>query len=265
MKRFPPLFAMAALLIASFACKALSSSNVEDEPVIFTQTIPATDTNSDASAGVTDEEIPIPVEAVDIQNFGDTTLFYLAMTIEEGADYYQTEMPTKGYVEETAITVISDSFFSLVFSGHPSGSEVAITGVDLGDGTINITIELQDILKTPADTNGQPPTTLPSVQPNPAGVIDEEIPIPQNAVNLINVADTLMFHVPMTIEEGVNYYQTEMPARGYEEVSAITRVSDDSFTLVFSGHPSGLEVYIAGTDDGDGTINIAIELRDILK
>lgn len=260
MKRYTSVLLLTALIVATLACKALPLSVAEDEP---TSPSPVNDTSTQPSDVTVEEEIPIPEEAVNLQTFDNTTIFQVAMTIEEGANYYLTEMAARGYMEETAITVISEDIFSLVFSGHSSGMEVSITGTNNGDGTITIAIELADVLSTPSDTNVQP-----SAQPNsnnPAGVADEEIPIPENAVDIIKVADTLMFQVEMTIEEGANYYLTEMPARGYTEVSSITRISNDSFTLVFSGHPSGLEVYIVGTDDGSGKINIAIELRDIIK
>jgi hypothetical protein len=51
----------------------------------------------------------------------------------------------KGLTERTATTAITDTTFSLVFDGDPSGKAIVVQGVDLGNGTTNVNIRYENI------------------------------------------------------------------------------------------------------------------------
>jgi len=84
----------------------------------------------------------------DVQNFtggGDDVNFATNLSLEEAIDFYRSAFADMGLTERELNTSITDATFSMVFDGHESGKAVVIQGVDLGNGTTNINIRLEDV------------------------------------------------------------------------------------------------------------------------
>lgn len=66
-------------------------------------------------------------------------------SIDEMVSYYRGETQGNNLTERTLLTSITDTAVNLVFDGHSSGKALVIQMVDLGEGTINVNIRLEDV------------------------------------------------------------------------------------------------------------------------
>jgi hypothetical protein len=76
---------------------------------------------------------------------GGVLNFQTKSTLDESMAFYRDEYGNQGYTERDILTVTSETTFSMVFDGHESGKAIVVQGVDLGDGTTNISIRLEDV------------------------------------------------------------------------------------------------------------------------
>lgn len=94
-----------------------------------------------------DSPFPIPDDpSVTIGLLSDIMVSYLVeMSVDDLAAYYRTELSAQGYTEREDLTVFEGSVVSMVFDGHPSGQALVVQLVDLGDGTSNASVFLEDV------------------------------------------------------------------------------------------------------------------------
>ena len=162
MKKSSILLAIVVLVLASLACQTLTgggtevsptnipdvNSNEGSDPTIPTiPTIPpvAPEESSIPPIG-TSTDFPLPADAINVISVGnDVVNFQTKLSLDEGLDFYKDQFGKLGYTERNILTVTSETIFSIVFDGHESGKAIVVQGVDLGDGTINISITLSDI------------------------------------------------------------------------------------------------------------------------
>jgi hypothetical protein len=163
MKKYSLLLAMLALVLASLACQtvmgggdenfelpdATSLPEATEAPQVDGGEIPTIPPVATQDGGITiggDSEFPMPSDAANVISMGnDITNFQTKLSLEEGMQFYRDEFGKLGYTERDILTVTSDTTFSMVFDGHASGKAITVQGVDLGDGTINISITLSDV------------------------------------------------------------------------------------------------------------------------
>jgi hypothetical protein len=93
-----------------------------------------------------DTVFPLPD---DVQNFtgdgGKSPInFQTSLSLDEVIEFYRQAFTEQGLTERTILTEISDSGFSMVFDGWPSGKAVVIQGVDFGT-SINVNIRFEDV------------------------------------------------------------------------------------------------------------------------
>jgi len=102
---------------------------------------------SESAGGVPDveSEFALPDGATNIQDMGGSINFQVKMNKDEAMKFYMDSFTSSGYTERAILTVTSETTFSMVFDGHESGKAIVIQGVDLGDGTVNINIRLEDV------------------------------------------------------------------------------------------------------------------------
>jgi predicted outer membrane repeat protein len=85
----------------------------------------------------------------DVSNLTDTgggaINFQTSISLEDAIVFYRAEFSEAGYVERDINTAITETTFSMVFDGHASGEAIVIQGVDLGDGSTNISIRFEDV------------------------------------------------------------------------------------------------------------------------
>ena len=152
------LLAVAMLVLASFACQAVTGGGSPQAPSLPSRGIDATVVPGDTGGAPTPSEsngggsftssadFPMPSDASNVVKLGnDTVNFQTKMTLAESMTFYRTEFGKLGYKERGILTVTSDSTFSIVFDGHKSGKATLIQGVNLGNGTTNISIRLDNV------------------------------------------------------------------------------------------------------------------------
>jgi hypothetical protein len=161
MKKYSVLLAIIALVLASLACQTVMGGGDNDfnAPDLPNATeVPQTDGGTEIptvppittdDGGITiggESEFPMPADAINVISMGsDVVNFQTKLSLDEGMSFYRDEFGKLGYTEREILTVTSSTTFSMVFDGHKSGKAIAVQGVDLGDGTINISITLSDI------------------------------------------------------------------------------------------------------------------------
>ena len=99
------------------------------------------------AAAEIESEFPIPddVDAGSVMDMGDGAInFQTSLSLPDAVTFYRFAFIDLGYVEREINTSITDTVFSIVFDGHPSGKAIVIQGVTLGDNT-NINIRFEDI------------------------------------------------------------------------------------------------------------------------
>jgi hypothetical protein len=93
---------------------------------------------------------------------------------------------------------------------------------------------------------------------------ESEFPMTADAYDLVDVGDgTLIFYTKLSGEEALESYRDEYTSKGYTEREILTVITDDTFSIVFDGDPSGQAVVIQSVDLGDGSRTITIWLEDV--
>ncbi len=157
MKKYSVLLAILALVLASLACQTVLGggsdiNQIESLPTVDNSgdttiaTPEATEESVDPGFSVGgDSEFPMPDDAVNVVNVAGNVNFQTKLSLEEVMAFYRDTYGKQGLTERELLTTVTDGVFSFVFDGEPSGKAIVIQGVDLGDGTVNVNISLQDI------------------------------------------------------------------------------------------------------------------------
>jgi len=162
MKHYRIFFAIAILVLASLACQALTGGGSNDgnrvpssndngtqsqdvQPTVAPDESNNNDDNSNSNSSV-DSEFPMTADAYNVVEVGDGSIvYYTKLSSEDAMKFYRDEYTARGYTEREILTVVSDTTFSMVFDGDPSGKAVVVQSVDLGDGSRTIAIRLEDV------------------------------------------------------------------------------------------------------------------------
>lgn len=154
MNKFGILLVILVLFFSSLACQTLlGGGNGANE----TETLPPIDSPGDSPAATPESsddfnfslggevDFPMPGDAFNVVNVAGVVNYQTNLSLDEVMAYYRDEFGKQGYTERDTLTVISDGVFSIVFDGHESGQAIVLQGVDLGDGSVNVNISLQDV------------------------------------------------------------------------------------------------------------------------
>ena len=147
MKHYRIFLALTALVIASLACNALAGgknnsavpTSSDNQPT--GASTPSNDSSNNNTTVKTD--FPLTADASNVVDMGDgSILYYTKMSQADLMKFYRDAYAAKGYKERELLTVTSDTTFSMVFDGDPSGKAIVIQSVDLGDSrTVAIRLE----------------------------------------------------------------------------------------------------------------------------
>ena len=148
MKNKRSILLLAVLLILSLACGLFGGGSGGSEGGVPSGE--SGEAQQDApvpsGSGKYDTEFPMPPKVENFMELGEDTINYQApMELTEVVEFYRSEFDKAGYSEREIVTSIEDSTFSLVWDGHPSGKAIVVQGVDLGDGTTNVNVRLEDV------------------------------------------------------------------------------------------------------------------------
>jgi len=143
---------LAMLVIASLACGLFGdtgSTGVDDS--LSTPGSTGSDgvgdtPSSPGGSGDYDTEFPLPASVENFMKLDDNSINYqTSMELTEVVDFYREAFKSAGYEERDITTVINDTTFSIVWDGHSSGQAIVVQGVDLGNGTTNVNVRLEDV------------------------------------------------------------------------------------------------------------------------
>ena len=151
MKHYRFFLALTVLVVASLACNALAGGKNNSAAPSSQSGQPTTEQapsdNGNGSSGTTIKtDFPMTTDASNVVDMGDgSILFYTKMSQADIMKFYRDAYTAKGYKERTLLTVTSDTTFSMVFDGDPSGKAVVIQSVNLGNGSSTVAIRLEAI------------------------------------------------------------------------------------------------------------------------
>jgi hypothetical protein len=93
-----------------------------------------------------DTNFPLPDSVSNFTDTGNGSInFQTKMSLPDTLAFYRGAFSEAGLRERPITTAITDTTFSLVFDGDPSGKAVVLQGVDLGNGTTNVNIRYEDV------------------------------------------------------------------------------------------------------------------------
>lgn len=148
MKKISFILALAALLLSTLACQTLMGGASAPTSSGFEQPATTAAENNDNSGNTTisgESQYPMPSGAQNVVSTGDTVIFQVNMSLDDAMKFYREEFKKQGITERDGFTFTTDQTFSMVFDGDKSGKAIAVQGVDLGGGSINISITLGDV------------------------------------------------------------------------------------------------------------------------
>ena len=143
--------ALMVLALVSLACRALSGgggapSAPPNESNSNPSTVATQDSGSGGNGSSSDSEFPMTADAYSVTKIGEgSVLYYTKLSQEDIMKFYRDTYSAKGYKEREVLTVVSDTTFSMVFDGDPSGKAVVIQSVDLGNGSRTVAIRLEGV------------------------------------------------------------------------------------------------------------------------
>lgn len=157
MKKSNIVLALVVLVLASLACQAVTGDGGGEAPQIqplpsveeteSIQQIPAEEEAQESpeySFG-SDTEFPLPDDAQNVTEVAGMVNYQTKLNLDDVMKFYRDAFGSLGYTERELLTTVSDGVFSMAFDGHESGQAIVIQGVDLGDGSMNVNIRLEDV------------------------------------------------------------------------------------------------------------------------
>lgn len=157
MKKTHLILSVLALMLTSLACQALADGGGADPqiddapvqplpPVESTDESPALPTESSDDPGFSGEtDFPMTDDATNVVSVAGTLTYQTDQSLEDVLKFYRDVYGSQGYTERELLTTVSDGVFSIVFDGHESGQAIVVQAVDLGNGSVNVTVYMQDI------------------------------------------------------------------------------------------------------------------------
>ena len=144
MKHIRIILALTVLVIASLACSALGGSKSNATTPSDSSSANQAGSPSNSSGSNVKSDFPMTSDASNVTDMGDGgILYYTKMAQADVMKFYRDAYTAKGYKERTVNTSVTDTTFSMVFDGDPSGKAVVIQSVNLGNGSSTVTIRLE--------------------------------------------------------------------------------------------------------------------------
>jgi Tfp pilus assembly protein PilF len=106
----------------------------------------------------------------------------------------------------------------------------------------------------------------PSAEDGTARVdYDTLFPLPENVQNFVGEGgeSQVNFQTSLTMDEAIAFYRETFAELDLAEYKLLTAIEDESFSMVFTGWPSGEEIVIQGVVFGEST-NINIRLEEVV-
>ncbi len=109
-----------------------------------------------------------------------------------------------------------------------------------------------------ADTPSAPPESEDNGNVTVGG--ESGFPATSDAFNVASTPETITFQTKLSVDDVQKFYRDEFAKQGYTEDTSMAITFGNTFTMVFTGHASGKNIYVVGADAGDGSIYVTITL-----
>ncbi len=130
MQKYQWFVALSLVVMASLACGLLGGSG----------------SGGSSSSGGYNTKFPLPSNVSNFTSQADGQVnFQTNLSIKDAIAFYRDAFTKQGLKERTDNTAITDTTFSMVFDGDPSGQAIVIQGVNLGSGKTNINIRYEKV------------------------------------------------------------------------------------------------------------------------
>lgn len=90
---------------------------------------------------------------------------------------------------------------------------------------------------------------------------ESPFPVTSDAFNVISTNETVTYQTNLSGEDVVKFYQDEFGKLGYTQDTSLSTNFSGIFALVFNGHESGKQIFIAGAPVGDGSTSVTVTLQ----
>ena len=131
MKKYRWFIGLSFLVMVSLACGVLGGGSPG---------------GSGGNSGGYNTKFPLPDNVSNYTDTGNSSInFQTSTTLKDTIAFYRGAFTKQGLTERTINTAITDTTFSMVFDGDPSGDAIVIQGVDLGNGKTNINIRYEKL------------------------------------------------------------------------------------------------------------------------
>ncbi len=129
MNNYRWLLGLSVLVIISLACGMLGGGS-----------------GSGSGASGYNTKFPLPSSVSNFTDTGNNSInFQTNLSLKDTIAFYRDAFKKEGITERTVNTAITDTTFSLVFDGDPSGEAIVVQGVDLGNGKTNVNIRYEKV------------------------------------------------------------------------------------------------------------------------
>lgn len=146
MNKYRWLIAITLLIAASFACQALAVGGSQPASSSGGSSGSSGGSNSGGGSGGGSSQFPMPPNVSNMTDMGNGSVnFQTTMSLKDVISFYRDAFTKKGLTERAVNTAITDTTFSLVFDGDPSGKAIVVQGVDLGNGKTNVNIRYENV------------------------------------------------------------------------------------------------------------------------
>ncbi|MEI8131366.1 MAG: hypothetical protein WCG34_02960 [Leptolinea sp.] len=99
--------------------------------------------NSNSNSSNPKSDFPFPADTKIIQSSPEMLIGTVKMPLGDVVSFYRKEIKQQGLSEDTQLTAITDTSFSLVFKGTASGKSLVAQGTDMGDGSISFSVRYE--------------------------------------------------------------------------------------------------------------------------
>jgi hypothetical protein len=134
MNKYRWLIGVSVLIVISLACGILGGSNGAGAG------------GSSTGDNAYNTKFPLPGNVSNFTDMGNNSInFQTNLGLKDTIAFYRDALQKEGLTERTINTAITDTNFSLVFDGDPSGQAIVVQGVDLGNGKTNVNIRYEKV------------------------------------------------------------------------------------------------------------------------
>jgi hypothetical protein len=144
-----------------------------------------------------------------------------------------------------------DGGFIVKFNGQATGTAISTSQGLKGSGLLQWAYDLRDVNQI-ADIQ----LPQPCREVSQGGVND--IPMPENAMDVTKIGSMIIFKAPETVELVTEYYRKEMPLAGYQLKDEIDY--EGMFIFNFSKEDENIMIMISSLEDGS-EVMITVEMK----